>query len=428
MSEYVEDKRRSTQDVPREEEQRVLERLERAGTRLSKLRIAHLEWGERGVVTRQDLAPGEEVLFVPRQCLLTLEHVRASDIGRLIQAHAPDTSEESYMAAFLLAHREDPDWKPYFDLVPSSFPHLPFFFDAGELSLLNGSIMLREIARWRELLLSRYAYLCDRVPGFSRFTPDAFLWAQFVLLSRTFGLLLDGQHLRCFVPLADMLNHRASPQVTWGTSEDGAGFVLVARQAVSAGEQLHISYGAKPNYRFLLNYGFVPEFNPDDALVLYLGIDGDDSLAARKRELLALSTPAAQRRFEVPLHYEHPSTAAMFSFLRVSCADAGELEHLTQLARAEQGLDLVPPLSRDTEERVFRKLGALCEARLAGFDTSLEEDELLLHEVDFARNERNCLLLRRGEKRLLHAYAGLARTFLPLLREAEPPAAHGEEG
>ncbi|WNG17572.1 SET domain-containing histone-lysine N-methyltransferase [Cystobacter fuscus] len=430
MSAYLEGELDNHVDENLQKERHALDWLQRAGASFPKLRIGHLEGGERGVFARADIEPGEELLRVPRQCLLTLERARASDIGRLIEAHAPHTDEESYLAAFLLQEREreDSTWKPYLELLPKDFSHLPLFFTEEELSLLKGSAMLREVARWRELLLGKYAQLIERVPGFSRYTPDAFLWAQFTLLSRTFGLTLEGQFVRGFVPLADMLNHRQSPEAAWGMSEDGAAFVLVALKDVPAGEEIHISYGVKPNYRFLLNYGFVPEHNADDELVLYLGIPEDDPWAAEKRELLALSNPTARRRFDVPLHYEHAATAAMFSFLRVAYAGTEELAHLTVAAKMEEGLGLVRPLSMATEERVLGALGELCEARLAGFETTLEEDERLLLEENLSRNKRNCLLLLRGEKRLLLAYAGLARTFLPPRSSAPPDDSAEAEG
>lgn len=420
MSAYGEENLDTHVDENSLKEQLALDWLQGEGASFPKLRIGHLEGGERGVFARVDLEPGEELLRVPRQCLLTIERARDSDIGRLIQAHAPDTSEEAYLAAFLLQEREreDSTWRPYLELLPKDFSHLPLFYTEEELSLLQGSFMLREVARWKELLLGHYAQLLERVPGFSRYTPEAFLWAQFTLISRTFGLTVGNQFIRAFVPMADMLNHRQSPEAEWGMSEDGSAFLLAARKAVTAGEEIHISYGVKPNYRFLLNYGFVPEHNADDELVLYLGVPEEDPWAAEKRELLALPHPTARRRFEVPLHYENASTVAMFSFLRVAYAGTEELAHLTVAARMEDGLGPVKQLSVATEERVFQFICELCEARLAGFETTLEEDERLLLDENLPRNTRNCLLLRRGEKRLLLAYAGLARTFLPMLSSA----------
>ncbi|RUO88780.1 SET domain-containing protein-lysine N-methyltransferase [Corallococcus sp. AB018] len=426
MAEPMSARQEAEQDTLEEanplKEHLALQWSRQAGASFPKLWVGHLEGDERGVFAKVPIAAGEEVLRVPRACLVTLDVARASDIGRLIDAHAPDTSEECYLAAFLLQEkeREDSAWKPYLDVLPQSFPHLPLFFDAQELSLLQGSSALREVARWKEMLLARYAMLAQRVPGFERFTPDAYLWAQHVLISRSFGLTVAGKLTRCFVPVADMLNHRASPRLVWGNTEDGEAFVLVAHEPVAAREELHISYGIKSSCRFLLSYGFVPEDNPDDTLVLYLGVPEDAVEAEGKRELLALATPPSRRRFEVPLHYGHASTVAMFSFLRVACANARELARLAEEAREEQGLGEVPPLSAETEERVFRYIHDACEARLAGFETTLEEDEQLLQEADLSRNTRNCLLLRRGEKRLLRAYAGLALAFLPALSPSLP--------
>ena len=63
------------------------------------------------------------------------------------------------------------------------------------------------------------------------------------------------------VPLLDMLNHRRPPQTEWRYDQAARVFLLTARQAVSAGEQLFDSYGAKCNSRFLLNYGFTSAHN-----------------------------------------------------------------------------------------------------------------------------------------------------------------------
>jgi histone-lysine N-methyltransferase SETD3 len=89
-------------------------------------------------------------------------------------------------------------------------------------------------------------------------------------------------------------------------------------------------------------------------------------------------------------------------------------------ATSPEASGVVEPLSVGNEERVLRALGAACEARLAGFKTTLEEDERLLREAQLSPNARNCISMRRGEKRLLHAYAELVRACLPLLRMPWP--------
>jgi regulator of RNase E activity RraA len=53
---------------------------------------------------------------------------------------------------------------------------------------------------------------------------------------------------------------------------------------------------------------------------------------------------------------------------------------------------------------------ALCEEQLASYETSLAEDERRLQEETLSQNARNCVLVLRGEKRILQAYAGRARS------------------
>ena len=48
---------------------------------------------------------------------------------------------------------------------------------------------------------------------------------------------------------------------------------------------------------------------------------------------------------------------------------------------------------------------------LKGFDTTLEQDNKILEEGKLTMNVRNCVLMRRGEKEVLHAWIDLAKTL-----------------
>jgi histone-lysine N-methyltransferase SETD3 len=394
----------------------LLRWLEQGGARFPKLRVVRQENGERSVLTVADVASGEAVLQIPRSHLLTQQLARSSDIGRLIQSHVNPDNEELYLASFLLQekHRPDSFWKPYVDSLPEAFPHLPLFFSEEERALLEGSFVQTLLAFQVQSLGQEYALLCQKVPGYERFSLDDFVWARLSVSSRTFGLQVGGLQGRCLVPLADMLNHRRPPDVLWDTSEDGQFFVMTAQNAVATGMEIHDSYGAKSNDLLLLHFGFVAENNEQDEVFLSLGLPEGTALASGKQKLLGLSSPTARQPFKVPLQYEHASTQRMFSFLRVACAAPLELPRLAP--RLLSGLGSIKPLGVANEERVLRALGAACEARLAAFDTSFEEDERLLREGALSLNARSCVLMRREEKRMLHAWLELTRTGLSLLR------------
>jgi histone-lysine N-methyltransferase SETD3 len=392
--------------------------IEEGGARFPKLRIAVREDGERAILSQADIPAFQEVLQVPTRLLLTHKKALESELGRLIQAHAGPVDDEVYLTAFLLEEKHrgaESFWKPYLDVLPQSFPTVPLYFSEPERALLQGTFVAELLEYQKRTLLAEHARLCERVPGFQRFSAEDFIWARFIVTSRSFGLTVDGVMGRCLAPLADMINHKNPPELVWGCF--GERFVMLAQRAVPGGVEVHGSYGAKDNDMLLLHYGFVLEENEDDTLMLRLGLPEGDALAAEKQKLLGLNAPSARRLFKVPAHYDSPAARDMFSFLRIACAGPEELARLTTPSAPE-------PLSVATEERALRALAAACEARLAGFDTALEEDERLLREERLSFNARNCLLLRRGEKRMLRAYADLARTSLPLLRM---PAAELEQ-
>jgi histone-lysine N-methyltransferase SETD3 len=393
----------------------LLRWLEDGGARFPKLHVVRQENGERSVLAQAGISTGEAVLHIPRSHLLTLEVAKSSDIGRLLQSHVNPDNEELYLASFLLQekHRPDSFWKPYVDSLPEAFPHVPLFFSESERALLQGSFVLTLLQFQDYSLRQDHALLCQKVPGYERFSVEEFIWARLSVSSRNFGLKVGGLQGRALVPLADMLNHRRPPDVLWDTSKDGQFFVMTAQNPVASGLEIHDSYGAKSNDLLLLHFGFVAENNEQDEVFLSIGLPEGTPLASGKQKLLGLSSPTAKQPFKVPLQYEHAATQRMFAFLRVACAAPLELPRLAP--RLLTGLGSIPPLSVANEERVLRALGAACEARLAAFGTSLEEDERLLREGALTLNARSCVLMRREEKRLLHAWRELTRTGLSLL-------------
>ena len=100
--------------------------------------------------------------------------------------------------------------------------------------------------------------------------------------------------------------------------------------------------------------------------------------------------------------------AKLFSYLRVVHAEAEELATLAAAPDALTGGKTA--LSERNEAKLLPALVAAYEARLAGYATSLEEDERLLREETLSLNARNCALLRRGEMRLLQSYVERARS------------------
>jgi histone-lysine N-methyltransferase SETD3 len=378
----------------------LLRWLEEGGGHVSKACGVLQGDGERGLWALASVAPEETLLRIPSRYVLTLEEARSSAIGRLLDAHAPADEERVYLAAFLLQEKERGAasfWKPFLDSLPSSFPNLPFFFDEGELSLLKGSLAPRWVKSLREGLEAQHAHLCKHVPGFERFAFDAFVWAHFAVVTRTFSVQRSGVEVACLVPLADMINDGRPWDVHWDMTEGGTHFQLKSKGFVAEGQELRTSYGDKSNLQLLLQYGFVHEENPYDEVMLFLGLPLEDPLAAQKQRVLGLTAPFELRPYTLSLTDDAKLLEEMFSFLRVAHADA---EELATLAAARGG----------TEQKIIDAFVTLCEEQLAAYETTLAEDERILQEEKLSRNARNCILVRRGEKRILQAYAARARS------------------
>ena len=387
----------------------LLRWLERGGAQLSKLQVVRRENGERDVLARSDIAVGEVVLQVPRALLLTTEVARHSEIGRRIEDQLHPDNELLYLASFLLQekHRSDSFWKPYLDSLPEAFPHLPRFFHADELALLQGSQLVGMLEFQEGVLRREYAQLCEALPDYTRFAFEEFVWARLSVNSRAFGLDGSMGGPAC-VPMADMLNHRNEPDVRWTNTEDGRFFLMTAQRALSAGEEVFNTYGLRSNDLSLLHCGFLNDDNSHDAVSLSVGLLPGDALADFKQQLLSLDSPTGRHTVHVSRLPGSFAEGSVFAYLRLICAS---LEDFQVLRRQRTP----GPTTRAGEERVLRTLAALCEERLAAFPTPLEEDARLLREAPLSPNARACIRLRHDEKRMLRDYLELSRTALGVL-------------
>ena len=75
----------------------------------------------------------------------------------------------------------------------------------------------------------------------------------------------------------------------------------------------------------------------------------------------------------------------------------------------------LPPLSIRNERRVLEKIHFLAKSRYEGYPTSIEEDNEILKREDLTFNQRNCVLMRHGEKTILIFLIDMTSVFLKML-------------
>lgn len=342
--------------------------LERSGAQLPLVAVAEDDNGEREVRAVESIAAGAEVLAIPLSLIMTERTAWQSTVGRAIAASGVQLrSTQSVLAAFLLQEREAPDsfWTPYLDSLPRAFPHVPLFFDGAELALLEGSLASEMIETRHRALADEYGLLCAGVPAFRRHSLRDFVWARVAVITRAFAVRVAGDLMDALVPIGDLLNHRRPRETTWAIDDERGRFVMTSLRSFAAGESIHDSYGIKCNGRFFVNYGFCLSDNSANEAVLRFdettpGWSGDP------------------RAFRVRAEVD------------------------------DQARELFDRLRQLDGAAVCWVLTAACEQALRRFPTTLAEDETILGRPGLSINARNAVLMRRGEKRVLHFFRELA--------------------
>jgi len=113
------------------------------------------------------------------------------------------------------------------------------------------------------------------------------------------------------------------------------------------------------------------------------------------------------RRFQIAFEHKERCTKKCMSYLRIAYATLDEFVPITNL----QSVEKIDPISIRNECAVLQVVAQAAVETLKTFNTSLEEDIKLLEDPDkkLTMNQRNCLIMRKGEKEILHAYIELAQ-------------------
>lgn len=402
-------------DTDEQKMQRLLLWLEEHGATVPAVNVAFGD-DRRGVYSTRAISPGELVMHIPRKLIITTEIAKDSAVGKVIKTHNANVSEYGYIAAFLLQlKREGGFWKPYVDVLPESFPDHPLFFTPSELEYLKGSYTLPMIEEQRNWLGYEAQQVLNCLPKGQAFTPLQFAWARCVVMTRVYTVTIQEKKSLGLVPLADMLNHAAVADVAW-TGESTFGFSIFSEKQLDAGIPVLESYGKRCNGRLFVHHGFCIDDNPENECELdfpalepthpfYPYVNSDHG---QLRDELRL--------FKVTEKFDAPVPRAMFSYLRLACMD--DLPSVYGHMAKGHNAAVIPPISRANEIGALTALAAACERALARFDTTYEEDEVLLRAGNLPRRLQYAVKVRMGEKKIMRHYLNMARLAIPVLRDS----------
>jgi len=434
----------------------------------------------RTLKAKKDLAKGDLLLTVPKSMMLRAE-------GEDPVKDVLNTSCIPLIKA-LIRERANPQskWKPYIDILPESFEELPLFWDDKE-NKLKGT------TAWVRLQKLQEAFEKDRLTEAMAECQcedlDTFLWAFFVVTTRSFALIGN----ITLIPMLDIINHRSNAHIEkrlWDctfkckeqhdleqmhtfTSDffcdscdemqalgtvmmhcyvceydmcpkcalrsrdyymEGNQLVETARESFKKDEEVFQSYGEYSNSELLVNYGFALEVNPLKDTLISIRLNPEQQLYREKASILQ---KLEEKKESSSVHPTETGGVFEQSFV-----------FSTAYCLSQECFSFVRFLACSTSEELnsidldFLRSGGLAPLSINNEIISLQ----LLHDAAAERlsslgnleelanseefsNERNLYLVRRDDRLALRALIDLSITYKEVLErgsvENENPSEFG---
>ncbi|GMH15025.1 hypothetical protein Nepgr_016866 [Nepenthes gracilis] len=354
------------------------------------------------VAASEDLQPGDVAFSVPNSLVVTLERVLGNEtIAELLATNK--LSELACLALYLMYEKKQGKksfWYPFIRELDRQrgrgqlAVESPLLWSESELSYLMGSPTKAELLERAGGIKREYDEL-DTVwfmagSLFQQYPYDipteAFpfeIFKQAFVAIQSCVVHLQGVSLArrfALVPLGPPLLAYKSNCKAMLTAADGA-VELVVDRPYKAGEPIVVWCGPQPNSKLLLNYGFVDEDNPYDRIVVEAALNTEDPLYQDKRLVVQKNRKLSIQAFHVYPGKEKEAVSDMLPYLRLGyVCDPSEMQSVI----SSQGP--ICPVSPCTERAVLDQFLDYFRSRLAGYPTTLVEDEALL--ADHSLNPR----------------------------------------
>ncbi|CAI5530526.1 unnamed protein product [Closterium sp. Naga37s-1] len=434
--------------------------LRAKGLPQQKMALRLVREGGRGLVATENIGKGEGILNIPEKLLITGETVYSCPrVGALLKAaNVPDWPA---LAVYLLSEAgrgAASEWSGYIETLPRAPPCiLQWSIDEVDVLLKGSPVRQRAIEAiadvtntFSELEAALFSKHRDVFPE-KLFTLNNFKWAFAVLFSRLVRLPSRNNRL-ALVPWGDMLNHRCEIESCIDVDTWKGNVVFTTDRAFAQGKEVFVSYGPKSNGELLLAYGVVPATrNPSDSVSLLLALSPDDPLLPVKEAALRANGLSCPLSFPVRMD-GWPSQLLAFARL-VAAGPSVPEEQIRELAaatsfagspsspsapavREKPSLPFTPSFTLEHELEAREVILAACRLALAGYSTTLQEDEALLegNSDDYLEDDGEqrvrvmaAAALRSSERRILLRTDFVLRSELRDMRNAQQAKAGGKQ-
>ncbi|XP_031830479.1 SET domain containing 3 [Nomia melanderi] len=373
--------------------------------------VAEFPGYDLGLKAERNFLENELILSIPRELTFSIHNV-APELACLqndpLIQHMPQVALA--IALLIERHKENSKWKPYLDILPTSYTTV-LYMTAAEMIELKGSPTLEIALKQCRNIARQYSYFTkvfqsnnNAVSAILRdvFTYERYCWAVSTIMTRQ-NLIPseDGSRMiHALIPMWDMCNH-VNGRITTDFNTTSNRCECYALRNFKKGDQIFISYGPRTNSDFFVHSGFVYMDNKEDGFKLRLGISKADSLQKERIELLnKLDLPSVGEFLLKP--GTEPISDLLLAFLRVFSMRKQELTHWLRSDRVYDLKHMDCALETIVEENVRKFLLTRLQLLIANYPTTLKEDLQLL-ETSLPQMRKLAIQLRVTEKKILLA-------------------------
>jgi len=368
--------------------------------------------GERGVNATTTIQSHQPVIKIPRSILIYSEMGKNTPWGEKVSKNSTGISGLNlvYICLYII---QDMNYKnkfgPFYKILPKKFDNFPIFWNAAEKKYLENSYILKEIDIRKNILMKDYYKLCKMLKHFSSICSlQKFLQLRTFVGSRNFGLWIDGKKQATMVPLGDMLNHSATPDVKWFFEEETNSFIMNSTHLLKPTQEITDSYGIKCNRSYIIFYGFALSDNNKCRNTIFIQLNQPISTFNIQNQRDQLISNHFSR--DISSDFNSLNFRAMMTFLRISNANERELQAFLQNRQLSQN-----PYSKRNEAAALSYLSFKINELLNTYSLSFSQNKKNLKKFPTHSNESFATILVLGEKKIMRELLAFTKLALGVL-------------
>ncbi|SGY16550.1 BQ5605_C012g06905 [Microbotryum silenes-dioicae] len=387
------------------------------------------------VYATSNLGPGTSTVTCPFSLAITPASCRTALSSFL---SSPALTDHQATCLYLVLHRIDPTTIPpavelrhqvYVDTLPTAFD-TPLWWTKAQVELLRGTNLKGAVVDRSKSWKAEWSSLVELLP--ESFKPQVtwplYLWASSIVSSRSFpSSLITGPTTPdpdpVLFPGVDTLNHAYATPITWSSDvkhPTHPSLSLILESQVAEDEQVFNTYGPKANEEWLLGYGFVPEENPSDLLVLALSKPPSSS-SSDTIPTTTLSTTLEMLGLNEVWRHSVPRSGVIpkdlldqIRWLIAGTWPSSEIGEMRLEEMSEGGRDVF--LGYEVEYEAIDSLGSMICSKIEKVMTFEDDEEIVLENVKEERREM-ARRYRRGQLEILQAVDAHLEMLMDKLEE-----------